>query len=131
MSSNGMNSVLVIDDSPHMQQALRAVLTLKGYRALSARTATEGLAVLDQSPPPDLVLLDLMMPGMSGLEFLDVVRRDARFGELPVIVVTASDSHGDEARQLGADDYLVKSRYSNAELLGRIAHHLNAAPAVA
>jgi DNA-binding response OmpR family regulator len=44
-----------------------------------------------------------------------------------VIVVTASDSQGDEARELGANDYLVKSRYSNAELLGRIARHLTAA----
>jgi CheY-like chemotaxis protein len=72
----------VIDDSPPMRQALRAVLTLKGYRAQTAENGADGLAAVDTNPP-DVILLDLMMPGMSGLEFLRVLRQHPRSGSLP------------------------------------------------
>lgn len=123
-----MSSVLVIDDSPPMRQALRAVLTLKGYHTRMAGDGQAALASVEQSPP-DVILLDLMMPGMSGLDFLRALRRHPRGSSLPVIVVSANDALGEEARQLGANDFLVKSRYSNADLLRRIARHLPATTA--
>ena len=122
-----MNSVLVIDDSPPMRQALRAVLTLKGYQTHTAGDGPAGLAAVEQGPPPDVILLDMMMPGMSGLDFLRALRQTPRGASVPVIVVSASDAQAAEARALGASDYLVKSRYSNADLLARIARHMPAA----
>jgi CheY-like chemotaxis protein len=118
-----MNSVLVIDDSPPMRQALRAVLTLKGYQTRTAGDGPAGLAAVEQNPP-DVILLDMMMPGMSGLDFLRALRQTPRGAPLPVIVVSASDAQAEEARTLGATDYLVKSRYSNADLLARVARHM-------
>ncbi len=109
--------VLVVDDDPRMQRLLRANLERAGYRV---DTAAEGAAALDRVDltPPDLILLDVMMPVMDGLSFLGRLRA---FSDLPVILLTAKGEERDKVQglDLGADDYLTKP-FGPAELLARV-----------
>ena len=100
---------------------MRRTLAHEGYDVLVARDAEAGLKALRKSSP-DLVILDIMLPGMDGLEFLRVLRRES---ELPVILLSAKHSEFDRilGLKLGADDYIVKP-FSLGEFLARIAARL-------
>lgn len=112
-----MISVLVVEDEPAFVDALEVSLGREGFRVTSAPDGREGLALF-RSEEPDVVLLDLMLPGLSGL---DVLRRIRAESDTPVIVVSAKDAESDvvTALELGADDYLTKP-YSIRELIARI-----------
>jgi len=110
--------VLVVDDDEAVRTLLARLLELEGYvvdEAPDARTALD----LMQARPPDLLLLDIMLPGQDGLDLLATLRRR---GDLPVILLTARDQEADRVvgLRLGADDYVVKP-FSPAELSARIA----------
>ena len=98
--------VLVVDDDETARDVLESFLTAKGY---AVQTAADGHSALKsfQADPPDVVLLDVMMPGMDGWEVLDVIRARSR---VPVLMVTAKDTTDDVVRALsgGVDDYIVK-----------------------
>jgi two-component system KDP operon response regulator KdpE len=111
--------ILVVDDEPEITRALRSILVGHGYEPLLSASAEEGLDLLARRRP-DLILLDLALPGMDGLEFCRTVRQDLRL-DVPIVVLSA---HGEEERKvraldLGADDYLTKP-FGVAELLARI-----------
>jgi two-component system response regulator ResD len=113
-------SILVVDDEPTIADVVSRYLERAGY---SARVASDGPAALRRAGEerPDLVVLDLMLPGMDGLE---VMRRLREFGEGPrvsVILLTAKGEHSDRivGLRLGADDYVVKP-FSPAELVARV-----------
>lgn len=112
-----MLSVLVIEDEPSFIEALEVAFQREGIAMRSAQDGRHGLIELRQHPP-DVVLLDLMLPGMSGL---DVLRKIPEIEKTPVIVVSAKDTEADivSALELGADDYLTKP-YSVRELVARI-----------
>ncbi|MHB8646215.1 MAG: response regulator [Thermomicrobiales bacterium] len=109
--------LLVVDDEPQILRALRAALKGHGY---DVRTAADGEEALDMLAlhPPDVVVLDLVMPGKSGF---DVVREVRTWSSLPIIVLSARGEDRDKvtALDLGADDYLTKP-FSMNELLARI-----------
>ena len=111
--------ILVVDDGPLNVKLLVDLLGAKGYRTCSAASGVQALAML-QAEPPDLVLLDVMMPGMSGYEVCRAVRADPAQAMLPVVLVTALDPAEERAKGLGAgaDDFLSKP-VSPAELLAR------------
>jgi CheY-like chemotaxis protein len=101
--------ILVVDDDPDIREALRMTLCMvlekRPHEVVVARHGREALDLVSLSIP-NLVFLDLMMPILSGAEFLDVVRRDARFARMPVIVVSAWRR---EAKSVeGAQGFLVK-----------------------
>ncbi len=112
-----MPSVLVIEDEPSYVEALEAALDREGFAVASAGDGRSGLRLLRESTP-DVVLLDLMLPGMPGLDVLRKIRDE---GPTPVIVTSAKDTEADivTALELGADDYLTKP-YSVRELVARI-----------
>ena len=118
-----METILIVEDNPRMQETLSTVLRLKGFSTLTAYNGVEALDVL-RLRTPDLVLLDLMMPVMSGLELLKVLREGVRWKDLPVVVLSARDDFGAELRELGVSDYLVTSRYSVNDLLHHIRKNL-------
>jgi len=99
--------VLIVDDEPAVRDALERALRTNGYRV---STAVDGIAGLEAlaADPPDLVVLDVMMPRMDGLEACRTLRR--RDDRTPVLMLTARDAIGDRVEGLdaGADDYLVK-----------------------
>jgi len=109
--------ILVVDDDPGLLRALKSVLSQRGYRVVLAASGEEALE-LAASADPDLVILDLALPGISGLE---VCRSLREWLKAPILVLTVRDRDTDKiaALDLGADDYLTKP-FSSGELLARI-----------
>jgi PAS domain S-box-containing protein len=98
--------VLVVDDSRDTRRVLTSYLGEEGYQTREATNGAEALRCLETFPA-DLVILDLLMPVMDGLTFLDTLRRDPRYLRLPVVVVTAKDLTPEESARLGADGSVV------------------------
>ncbi len=109
--------VLVVDDEARMVNFMRLNLELEGMRVATAANGREALERVREDMP-DVVLLDVMMPGMDGFETL---RRIRQFSQVPVLMLTAKDEEEDRVRglELGADDYIGKP-FSHRELVSRI-----------
>ena len=109
--------ILIIEDDEPILQVLRRTLSYEGYRVQTALDGNSGLA-LAREDPPDLVILDWMLPGIDGLE---VCRRLRSGGEASILMLTAKDAVADRVLGLdaGADDYLVKP-FDFDELLARV-----------
>ena len=112
--------VLVVEDDPGIAAVVAYQLTRAGYRVETVANGTEGLESLHREIP-DLVVLDRMLPGLSGDELLKLVRRDPATATVPVLVLTAKREQADriEGLELGADDYLTKP-FSPRELVLRV-----------
>jgi two-component system response regulator RegX3 len=110
-------NVLIIEDEPSYLEALQITLEPEGFTIIPAPDARSGLSAIEANLP-DVILLDLMLPDLNGL---DVLRRVRQKWDVPVIVVSAKSSEADvvTALELGADDYLTKP-YSSRELVARI-----------
>ncbi len=109
--------VLVVEDEPGLVESISYALQTEGFEVLRAEDGRSGLE-LARTGKPDLMLLDLMLPTMSGL---DVCRQVRTFSDVPIIMLTAKDSEADKVTglELGADDYLTKP-FSMRELVARI-----------
>jgi len=112
-----MTRVLVVEDEDSYREALAYMLAKEGFDVVQAADGSTGLAEYDRLGA-DIVLLDLMMPGLTGTE---VCRQLRQRGSVPVIMVTARDSEVDKVvgLELGADDYVTKP-FSHRELVARI-----------
>jgi excisionase family DNA binding protein len=101
-------TVLVVDDDDHMREYMRASLELEGYTVLEAGTADEGLAVLAGEQPPQLILLDVMMPGMDGWGMLQRIQE--RHGSIPVIMFSGQvdERSAVHAEERGASAFVGK-----------------------
>ena len=111
--------VLVVDDTPANVRLLDAVLRPRGFDIVTAASGQEALDVIAMQPP-DVVLLDVQMPGMNGYEVCRRVREDPELGALPIIMVTASLSEERTlALEAGADDFVVRP-FDQAELVARV-----------
>ncbi len=110
-------TILVVDDEPQLRRAMKATLTDLGYSVMEARTGEEALQKL-RVETPDLILLDLNMPGIGGLETCRAIRETS---ELPIIVLSVRNTERDKVQALdaGADDYVTKP-FGIQELLARI-----------
>lgn len=117
MTGNG-TPVLIVEDEPPMRRLLRTSLGPQGYRISEARSGKEALAQLSQDRP-DLMLLDLGLPDMDGIEVIRQVRRNG--SKMPIIVLSSRGGEKGkvEALDLGADDYVTKP-FGMAELLARM-----------
>ena len=120
-----MARVLVIDDEPQITRVLRAALTAQGYDVRTANDPEEALRVFHDWPP-DLVVTDLVMPGLSGVEVCRAIRSSV---STPIVVLSVRDHERSkiEALDAGADDYVTKP-FSIQELLARVRAHLRRAP---
>jgi len=112
--------ILVVEDEPAIQELIALNLEQAGQQAVMAASAEEGLRRIEEELP-DLVLLDWMLPGQSGIELARRLRADARTRALPIIMLTARGDEEDKLRGLetGADDYITKP-FSMKELQARI-----------
>jgi two-component system, OmpR family, phosphate regulon response regulator PhoB len=114
-------TLLVVEDDPDLLKALDWALKKEGYGVRLARTGREALDAAFREPLPELVLLDLMLPQISGTEVCRRLRADPRTVSIPIVMVTAKGEEVDRVVgfELGADDYVVKP-FSTRELLLRI-----------
>jgi len=112
--------ILVVDDTPQNVKLLADLLGAKGYAVATAGSGAEALALVEANRP-DLVLLDVVMPGMSGYEVCRKIRENPATGVLPVVMVTALDPGQERIKglEVGADDFLTKP-INQAELLARV-----------
>ncbi len=112
-----MKRILVVDDELWVRKLVQGYLERAGFAVATAATGPEALAELE-AHPPDLVLLDLMLPGMDGLEVAQRIRKESN---VPIIMLTARSTEEDRVRglELGADDYVVKP-FSARELEARV-----------
>jgi two-component system response regulator RegX3 len=116
--------VLVVEDEASLVESIRFMLESEGYQVLTAYDGVEGLRAVREHAP-SLVLLDLMLPGMSGI---DVCRQIRHESDVPIVMVTAKDAEADKVLglEMGADDYITKP-FSTRELLARVRAQLRRA----
>ncbi len=114
------SKVLIADDNPQILELLEAYLE---PLELEVSLAADGQAALDkvESAAPDLILLDVMMPKQSGFEVCRMLKEDARYRDIPIVMITALNEIGDQerARECGADDFLCKP-VNKLELIKRV-----------
>jgi len=108
--------VMVVDDEEDIRDGLMALLKTRGYGVMGACDGLEALRRIDYGDPPDLFIIDLIMPVMTGFELLREIRRDARLRDIPVVVVSATDL----PPALSAEAYFQKP-YGIDSLLNKVA----------
>jgi phosphate regulon transcriptional regulator PhoB len=115
-----MKRILIIEDDRDIVELVRYNLANEGFQVSSAHDGSTGLSTLKKTPP-DLLLLDLMLPKLSGLEICREIRRDDSLNRLPILMLTARGEEADRVvgLEMGADDYVTKP-FSPRELLARV-----------
>jgi two-component system chemotaxis response regulator CheY/putative two-component system response regulator len=99
--------VLIVDDDQTNRKLIVTILSKQGFESLEASNGVEAFSVLENNDV-DIILLDIVMPVMNGLEFLQKIKTMPKFLKLPIIILTTDDSKKTEALALGADDVLIK-----------------------
>ena len=119
---DGTCHVLVADDEPHIGRIIKMKLEQGPFRVTLAYDGREALDVLERDGDIGLAVLDVMMPHLSGLDVLAAIRADARWRDLPCIILTAAgqDQQFDRARELGVNEFLTKP-FSPKKLYARAA----------
>lgn len=120
-----MAKILIIEDDPLMLRMYEKVFKYEGYEVVLVNNGKEGVG-LAKTNKPDLVVLDLMMPEMDGLQVLELLRKEDSTKSIPVVVLTnlVNDSVMNTALSLGAKGYLVKSEISNDKIVEEVKKYL-------
>jgi DNA-binding response OmpR family regulator len=123
--------ILIVDDEPVMVETLRFALEREGYVCREAKDGEEAIATI-RADPPDLILLDVMMPGLNGYQVCRFVKETAGLRHIPVILLTARAQERDRAMgtRSGADDYVTKP-FAMETLLALVRRRLGRTPAAA
>ena len=119
--------IILIEDDESLAQLIVVELQQAGYRVQTVVDGKEGLALIRRSQP-DLVLLDMMLPSMSGMEILEELHQDGSLPDLPIVIVSSSGQpvETEKAKKLGVRDYLVKVNFSPREVLAKVQATLRA-----
>ena len=118
--------VLLIEDSDFVQKTFLTVLAMGGFQVSAANDGNAGIAAIAKDKP-DLILLDLMMPGMDGFKVLSFLKSDPKIADIPVIVLSAKGNSEEiqKAISLGAKDFLIKSTTPPKKVLEKVKQHLS------
>jgi DNA-binding response OmpR family regulator len=122
--------VLIIEDDPDIAEILRYVLENENFKTRVVHTGEEGLAAsVDKCNPPSLILLDLLLPGMSGIELCRRLRKESMTQSTPVVIVSARATERDltTTQELGVNDYIIKP-FSVREIVARVNSILSGQP---
>jgi DNA-binding response OmpR family regulator len=124
-SNGGAKRILFVEDDDALAGVYLVRLQAEGFDVKRVVNGEEALAAAIQYKP-DLVLLDVMMPKVSGFDVLDIMRNTPQTANLKIIILTALSQESDKKRAeaLGVDDYLVKSQVVITDVIARIKHHL-------
>lgn len=121
VSEEQKKRILVVDDDPGLQQLVQVLLNRAGLEGIAAGSAVEAAQLMRTGPMPDVLILDLMLPDISGIEFLRQMRTKPIFDNLPVLILSAL-ADADQIREglsSGADRYLTKPYLAN-NLIGTV-----------
>ncbi len=123
-----MACVLIVDDEPSVIQMISCVLEIRGFEILSAGHGREALERMEEKRP-DLIITDLVMPGIDGLQFTRKVKEDPRYRDIPLMIVTSATRDSDLAdgfwkMGIGADDFVSKP-FDPFEMADRVERLLN------
>jgi CheY-like chemotaxis protein len=116
-----MAKILIIEDDPLMSRLYQKAFTFEGYQVVAAFDGEEGWEKMKQENP-NIILLDIMMPKMNGLEFLQKIKKDPDYKKIPVVCLTnlAGQQDAEKALLLGAVKYIVKSEYEPKQVVNMI-----------
>ena len=115
-----MLKILIVDDDPFITELMKMLIRMEGHQPTTINDSTQAFQTVE-SLLPDLITLDLMMPGISGFELCEILHQDTRFSHIPILVVSAKDDPASRERALalGASGYITKP-FTVDELMGRI-----------
>lgn len=102
-----MGKILVVDDEIEVCKALKEFLSIKGYETFTAQSGKEALSIV-AAENPHIVLLDIIMPGMSGIETLEAIKKTAPATGVVMITAVTDEALGNQALKIGADDFITK-----------------------
>lgn len=113
--------ILVVEDEPENRLFIGLMLRTEGYEVLEAEDGPSAFDLLGREAPPDIILLDVMMPGLNGWQVFERLRQDGRWGRIPVVMLTALAQRSDVERavQLGVEGYVTKP-FEPADLIHTI-----------
>lgn len=119
--------ILLVEDDIALATVYRTRLELEGFEVKEVHDGEKALSVALEYKP-DLIVLDVMMPRISGFDVLDILRNTPETAKIKVVMLTAlsQDKDKEKAESLGADDYLVKSQVVISDVVSRVKHHLGA-----
>ena len=117
--------ILLIEDDKFISDLYKDGLEWAGLKMITAYDGKEGMEKI-KSENPDLILLDLVLPTMNGFEILEKIKRDDKFKNIPIIILSNLSEKEDvkKAMELGADDYLVKVKFSIKEVIAKVKFNL-------
>jgi two-component system alkaline phosphatase synthesis response regulator PhoP len=129
MTERAGKRILIVDDEPFIMETVKFALEEAGYACLTAGDGAEAIERVHEDPP-DLVLLDIMLPKVNGYQVCRTLKLDERYRGIPVFMLTARAQERDRvlAAETGADEYVTKP-FEMADLLALVARRLAAAPA--
>ena len=115
-----MPKILIVDDDVSITELMKALVKMEGHQPTTVNDSTKAIEVAN-SIHPDLITLDLMMPGLTGFELCDLLHNDPEFANIPIVIVSARDDREskDKARAMGAKDYITKP-FGVDELMNKI-----------
>lgn len=125
MSDSKQKTILLVEDDDNLASVYEMRLQAEGFKTVRVANGEDALQTALQSQP-DLVLLDVMMPKVSGFDVLDILRNTPEVADVKVIMLTALSQESDKerAKSLGVNDYLVKSQVVIADVVDRVKQHL-------
>ena len=124
----GTKTILVVEDDKALNQAVVFKLKRKGYNPVSVFTAEDAMKVLEEGADKiDFIWLDILLPGMSGLDFLKLVRENKKLKDKKVAIVSVSGGYEKqkEAEDLGVVDYIIKSNYDLNDIIEIVSKDIN------
>lgn len=115
-----MPKILIVDDDFTITELMKALVSMEGHQPTTVNDSTKAIEVAN-SVNPDLITLDLMMPGLTGFELCELLHNDPKFMNIPIIIVSAQDDHEskDRALRAGAKEYITKP-FGVDEFIGKI-----------
>ncbi len=119
--NNLPKKILIIEDDVFLNELMAKKLVEEGFDVIKASNGEEGLESASREKP-DLILLDLILPGMDGFEILEKIKEDPEIGSIPVIILSNLGQREDIERgfDMGADDYLIKAHFTPDEIVERV-----------
>ena len=115
-----MPKILIVDDDVSITELMKALVSMEGHQPTTVNDSTKAIEVAT-SVHPDLITLDLMMPGLTGFELCDLLHNDPKFANIPIVIVSARDDREskEKAIEMGAKDYITKP-FGVDELMNKI-----------